>query len=447
MREHVCGLAGDIHWRGEDGYEELRRRGFNQRVPDRHPAVIVCARTPQDVVAAVALARERRLKVTTRSGGHNWQRAFLREGAMLIDVQALDYVTVGAMGGLTTVGPGLTGTELNRRLAPHGLFFPTGHCTSVGIGGFLLQGGFGWNSRLWGPACASVEAIDVVTASGELVRADASHHADLFWAARGSGHGFFGVVTRFHLRLHPRPPVCLVSSYVYPIEVLEEVLRWAHGIRNVVSRLVEAMVFVRRGLVADDAPAALVLAPALADSEAAAREALAILETCPVLDRALTRDAYRPTSIDELLAASEEIYPGGRRWAVDNMWTDTDDVDSLLNGIRPIVETLPASPSHMLWLLWGPAQSLADMAFSLQGELYIALYGVSEDDATDGRNRAWATGGMRALEPLATGIQLADENLGERPFRFVSDESLRRLSAVRSQYDPGAMFHTWMGAS
>ena len=75
----------------------------------------------------------------------------------------------------------------------------------MALGGYLLQGGFGWNGRVHGPACMSVEAIDVVTAAGELVRADAEQHPDLFWAARGAGPGFFGVVTRFHLRLYQRP--------------------------------------------------------------------------------------------------------------------------------------------------------------------------------------------------------------------------------------------------
>ena len=60
---------------------------------------------------------------------------------------------------------------------------------NVGLGGFLLQGGFGWNSRAWGPACVSVRAIDVVTADGEMWHADAKRSADLLWAARGAGPG------------------------------------------------------------------------------------------------------------------------------------------------------------------------------------------------------------------------------------------------------------------
>ena len=76
---------------------------------------------------------------------------------------------------------------------------------TVGLGGFLLQGGFGWNSRLWGPACASVTSINVVTADGELVHANASQNSELFWAARGAGPGYFGAVTRLSVKLSRVP--------------------------------------------------------------------------------------------------------------------------------------------------------------------------------------------------------------------------------------------------
>ena len=62
----------------------------------------------------------------------------------------------------------MTKAELIEALAPHGLLFPGGHCSDVGLGGFLLQGGFGWNGRAFGPACASLRAIDVVTADGQI---------------------------------------------------------------------------------------------------------------------------------------------------------------------------------------------------------------------------------------------------------------------------------------
>ena len=51
------------------------------------------------------------------------------------------------------------------------------------------------------------------------------------------------------------------------------------------------------------------------------------------------------------------------------------------------------------------------------------------------------------MEHLSTGIQLADENLGARPARFVSDENLRRLDEIRARYDPDGRFHSWMGTT
>lgn len=70
-------------------------------------------------------------------------------------------------------------------------------------------------------------AIDVVTADGQLVRADANTNEDLFWAARGGGPAFPGVVTRFYLQTQPAPKVMRSSVYVYPLEQYKTALKWA----------------------------------------------------------------------------------------------------------------------------------------------------------------------------------------------------------------------------
>ena len=85
------------------------------------------------------------------------------------------------------------------------------------------------------------------------------------------------------------------------------------------------------------------------------------------------------------------------------------------------------------------------MAFSMEDDLYIALYSVWQDAAKDAEHQAWVTGHMKRLEPFASGIQLADENLGARPFKFISDANFKRLEALRAKYDPGALFHSYMG--
>jgi FAD/FMN-containing dehydrogenase len=126
------------------------------------------------------------------------------------------------------------------------------------------------------------------------------------------------------------------------------------------------------------------------------------------------------------------------------MWTHAP-VEDLLPGLWRIAATLPAAPSHMLWMNWGPSPARPEMAYSVEDQTYIALYGVWSEVADDAANVAWVAERMGEMEGLASGIQLADENLGQRPARFASDANMVRLDAVRERYDPDGLFHAWMG--
>jgi FAD/FMN-containing dehydrogenase len=432
-------------WRGDARYEQARRNAVaNGRKPDRFPDVIVRARNEDDVIDAVRLAKARGLRIGIRSGGHSWAASFLRDGGMLLDLSQMNAFSVDVGRRTAAVEPAVKGGDLNRALLKERLFFPSGHCMPVALGGFLLQGGFGWNSRLWGPACCSIVGTEIVTADAELVHASATENADLFWAARGGGPGFFGVVTRFHLELKPRPRVMMKSDYLYPIEALDDVLRWIRAAQPSLPLNMEPLVFVRRDLFGHPGPAVLVTGPVMADSEAEAKSSLAILETCPVLGQALMREVNVATELDALLQGGEDLfYPPGAHYACDNMWTNAP-ADALLPGMRRIVETMPQAPSHMMWMLWGPTPPRADMAFSMESDLYIALYAVSHDASAEAAGQSWVTERMRELEHLADGIQLADENLGARPFRFLAPANLERLEKIRALRDPSGIFYSYM---
>lgn len=431
--------------RGDPGYDTARRDAVaNARCPEREPEAIVRARSQQDVLHAVRLANERGWKIGVRSGGHSWAGSHLRDGGLLLDLSELTAFSVDAERQTAIAEPGLRSSRLTEELSPQGLFFPTGHCIGPCLGGFLLQGGFGWNSRRVGPACMSVIGIDVVTAAGVLVHASEEENADLLWAARGAGPGFFGVMTRFHLQLHERPSVQMSSAYLHGPEHVNELMRWVHHVGPDVPASIELMV-LRRGLMGHSGPGLQVLAPVLADSEEQAREELAIVEQNPLRDHALERAAFVHTDVREMVGHSADFYPEGWRYAVENMWTQAD-VEDLLPGYRRILETLPDRPSHAMWMNWRPAcaPSRPDMAYSLEGDVYIGVYGVWQDATDDARFKDWATDRMREMEPCASGIQLADENLDRRPARFVSDANLRRLDEVRERYDPTGVFHSWM---
>lgn len=440
MNERFSGRAFD---RGEDGYEEARRAAvWNARTPDRHPDAIVQAGSEEDVAKGVRLAHERGWKIGVRSGGHSWAGNHVRDGGLLLDVSGLDSIEVDAEAMTATVGPGVCGDELLAVLAEHDLFFPAGHCPGVALGGYLLQGGFGWNGRVHGPACMSVEAIDAVTADGETIRADETQIADLLWAARGAGPGFFAAVTRFHLRLYPAPGHVANGVFLYPIDVLDEVFAWAREIGPQVPREMELMVVIHRDLEGELEIA--VTGPVLAESAERAAEALALLETCPVRERAKAAAPNVEVRLADLYAAVHGSYPDDHRYSADNMWTHAP-AEELLPGLRRIAETMPGAPSHMLWMNWGPSPKRPEMAYSVEDDTYIALYGVWRDPSDDAANVAWVTDRMGEMEAFSSGIQLADENLGRRPARFAAEQNMARLDTLRAEYDPDGLFHPWMG--
>jgi FAD/FMN-containing dehydrogenase len=326
--------SGRHFFRGDDGYEQARRATvWNQRVPDRYPEVIVAARDADDVVATIGYAKTSGRQVGIRSGGHSWAANHLRDGGVLLDVHGLDHSSVDTERKVAVVGPGKGGSVLAAELDAAGLFFPAGHCNGVCVGGYLLQGGYGWNSRVFGPACENVIGLDVVTADGEKIYCDADNHPDLYWAARGAGPGFFAAVTAFHLRLYPKPAVCGSSFYAYPIELADEIYTWARSISAEVDRRVEIHIVASRTVAnaGIDRPAIVFASPSFADTDAVMSNYLA-----------------------------------DHRYAADNMWTSASGED-LLPGIRRIIETMPPHPSHFLWLNWGPSPARQDMAYSPAG--------------------------------------------------------------------------------
>lgn len=308
-----------------------------------------------DVVAAIHYAKANGRQVSIRSGGHSWAANHLRDGAVMLDVSRIDHARIDVDKGLAAVGPGKGGSTLMADLEAQGMFFPGGHCNGVCVGGYLLQGGYGWNCRILGPACESVVGLDVITADGEQIHCDAENHADLYWTARGAGPGFFGVVTSFFLKLYPRPPVCGTSVYVCPIELADEIYTWARKVSAEVDRRVEMQIVASRGVpnMGIDSPAVVFASPAFADSEEEAEKALAIFGTCPVVDKAMVKAPYAPADLPTWYAAVMTNYLADYRYAADNMWTSASAED-LLPGITTILDTMPAHPSHFLWLNWGP---------------------------------------------------------------------------------------------
>ncbi|MGA3158106.1 MAG: FAD-binding oxidoreductase [Steroidobacteraceae bacterium] len=440
-------ITGDVYWRGQSGYEEARASAvWRANKPERYPTVIVQVQNAADVQAAVRYARTHGLKVGRRAGGHSWSSAFMRDGAMLIDLSRLQDIAIDVPNRSVWTGAGVLGSILNGQLMARGLIVPTAHHLTPGISGFVMCGGFGWNSRLWGNGCAHIQAIDVVTATGELIRADDTQHSDYLWAARGSGAGFPGVVTRFQLMAHALPSVVKVSAYTYSADELEAVFTWARSIASQVPPYLELVIVCS----AHDeqgnwtAPRLTVAGLALTDSDDVADEALALLATCPVIDKALRKRERVASTIDERYVSGYSADPAGHRFAADNLWTNAS-AEELVPKLRQLFTDLPSPRSHVFWFNWGPTKSLPDMAMSVQGEIYLAAYSIWDDPAEDERMTRWPVEQMRRLESLSVGGQMNDENMLARPQqRYLSEAASARLEQIRAQHDPGGVFLSYL---
>ena len=342
-------------------------------------------------MAAVLLARERGWQVAVRSGGHSWAQWSVRDRRARHRPRRHARARVRRRHRHRRPRrPAVQGgAELAPYLEARGRFFPGGHCPTVGIGGFLLQGGQGWNARGWGWAAEYVEAVDVVTATGELVRASATENADLYWAARGAGPGFFGVVTRFHLRTLPRPgPPRADRAGLRP-------RRLRRG-DDLAARDPRVGRRHRRDRRADqDRPDARAEPGAARHRPRAGglgrrggRRPGAVPDLTgprPRAVRARRRARPRSTSSASGSCTTTRRATAGRSTTPGS----PGPASAVVPAMRRAYTTLPNDKAFTIWFSMAPLRALPDMAFSLQSEIYLASYVAWESPEDDERCVSW----------------------------------------------------------
>lgn len=209
--------------RGDPGYDEARA-AWNLHA-DLRPEAVLTARAAADVVGGVLYARQHGLRIAPQTTGHLAGALGPLDGALLLRV-AIGGVQVDPQRKVARVGAGAVWQDVVDAVTPHGLAALSGSSHDVGVLGYTLGGGASWLARKFGLSCNNVEAIEVVTPDGELLRTSAEAHPELFWALRGGG-GNFGVVTHVELRLQAITEV-FAGMTVWPASQAREVLTaWA----------------------------------------------------------------------------------------------------------------------------------------------------------------------------------------------------------------------------
>jgi FAD/FMN-containing dehydrogenase len=253
------------------------------------PAMVLLPRSVTDVVAATRYARDSGLPIAVRSGGHGLSGRSSNDGGVVIDLSGLDEVRVlDRETRLVRVGAGARWAGVARALGPAGLAISSGDHGNVGVGGLATAGGVGWLVRQYGLTIDHVRAAEVVLADGRVVRADAEHEPDLFWAVRGAGAGA-GIVTAFEIEATELRDVVVAQITLAVDPDGSTLTRWAEHLDQAPRRLSTAAMMVSHG---QQAILALTAVYAGTDAGGVRRAVLPLRKLGALLDESTQRAPY-----------------------------------------------------------------------------------------------------------------------------------------------------------
>ena len=222
LRDFAKALRGRLFLPQSQGYETARR--VQNPAISKHPAMVVQATGVVDIQAAVNFAREHRLLVAVKCGGHSFSGQSTCDGGMMIDLSAMPGVRVDPTAKRAWATGGTLLGLIDREAMAHNLVTPLGTVSHTGVGGLVTGGGVGRLSRRFGMSIDNLLSVDVVTADGKCLHASATENPDMYWAVRGGG-GNFGIVTNFEFQLHPMQRQVIGGRIAFGPEHREDALK------------------------------------------------------------------------------------------------------------------------------------------------------------------------------------------------------------------------------
>ena len=421
---------GQVLTPGTPGYDSARSI-WNGMI-DHRPKLIAGCASVDDVVTAVRTARECGLEIGVRCGGHNIAGLAVPDGGLMIDLTRLDRVTVNPAARRARVQGGAMLGALDRATQPFGLATTAGNVSHTGVGGLTLGGGMGWLARQHGLACDNVMSCTVVTAGGDVLRASADEHPDLFWGLRGGG-GNFGIVVDFEFRLHLTGTRTLVAELTFPLERAAAPLRGWRDLAREAPRQATLTAGISGGTVT--------LGYVWVGDPKAGRAMLPALRSIGVPSGGDVREL----SYTELQTRDDSIEGHAyRRYWKGHYLPELSD-----GAIEAIVDRDPADATVPGVSLQAYGGAIADVdddatAFSHRRTHFEYVAAVKwNDPREDGLRMGAARREAAKLDPFAAGAYvnaLSDEGeAGVR--RAYSDAKRARLTAVKDAYDPDNAFH------
>lgn len=439
-------VSGPLLRAGAEGWNEavLIWNGLAARTP----ALVLQPTSARDVVAAVGFARDHGLLLSIKGGGHNIAGTCIAERGLTLDMSRMRDVDVDADARLVHVGPGCRLKNVDRATQEHGLATVLGFISEVGVAGLTLGGGLGYLTRRFGWTVDNLEEVAIVTADGQIRRANRNENADLFWALRGGG-GNFGAVTRLTFRLHVVGPTVYGGLIAWPFERADEILRAYRALTTEAPRELAVWMILLHAPPAPFVPEEwhgrriCAMAVCYSGGLSAVDEALAPLRALrdPVFDL-LAEMPY--TQVQSYLDDTE---PTGNHYYWKTEYLAELSYD-LLATMRELFAQCPIPGAELGLLHLGGALN--------EREADDGAVGNRDARFAVGANAMWAPGEPGAdtfpqwirkawerLRPFSTGgnyinFQTADED--EARVRATYGANFQRLVEVKEKYDPENLF-------
>ncbi|MGB7949963.1 MAG: FAD-binding oxidoreductase [Candidatus Binatia bacterium] len=438
-------LHGDLLQPADSGYDEARSV-WNAMI-DRRPDIIARCRGVADVVSCVNFARNQKLNLSIKGGGHNIAGLAVCDGGIMLDMSLMRGVWVDPVARTARAQAGCLLSDVDRETQLHGLVAILGFISNTGIAGLTLGGGFGYLTRRFGWTSDNLLSMEVVTADGRIVRASEKENNDLFWGLCGGG-GNFGVVTNFEYKLYPVGPEVTAGAIAWRAESAGEVLDM---LRAVMEKAPPELTCVAGLRIAPPAPwlakdvhgksiVALFICHSGESTEGEKLMAPIKAFGTPVGD-IIQRRPY--VSQQSLLDATQ---PKGRRY----YWKS-----EYLPGLKP--DLLAKTIDHAKAI---PSPHSAILLFPLDGALnrltenhsavgnrdaawVINIASSWERAEDDKKNIEWARGAWEDLRGFSTGgtyINFLTEEETDNRIHAAYRDNYERLVDVKTKWDPANLF-------
>lgn len=437
VRDFANSLNGIVLEPDSAGYD-IARQIWN-RYWDRKPALIARCTNIDDVISAVNFARAHNLLTAVRCGGHSMSGKGMCDGGLVIDLSYMNDVQIDVKNKIASVQGGALLGDLDRKALPFGLGTTAGVVSHTGVGGLTLGGGMGRLQRRFGLAIDNVLGVELVTAEGKVVTANAKENPDLYWGVRGGG-GNFGIVTKFLFRLHTMNPMVINFGFSFPMDVAKDALKLYFDF----STGADPDLFLLGGVsMREDGTGGVSIGGNYFGPQSNVDR---VLQPLRDFGKA-TRDSAFPIEYLKIQRAADDGFnaPGNRHYAKGGFLREINDdlITTLIERIEPLasrrfsVGLLPMDGAPSKIGAEDTVWAHRDASYNIDSS---SKWAVKNSDV-DEKNVAWNRAYWKDIEPFTRGFyvnQLIDENQGQVNANYGANHA--RLVQVKNKYDPTNFF-------